>query len=393
MKRLTATIIAALFCSACGTTQLKNSPALDLSDVDAIHIMPDTPLLIRADNAKIISTAELLDMVEQVDYIKLDSSEPNGEISKMVVTRDKIFILDAHIAQQIFVFNKTGKLLFRIKNKGRGPKEYISIWDMQVDTIRNEILLNDALARSYLYFSADDGQFIRREKGIANCYVARIDSLYVNLQNNGQDFNDEENWAILITDKDSVIYKGFEFKPIQEGDYIVNSFYRDNDGSLLYTPIYSDTIYQFTSPATAYAKYVICQEKSIWKLYNEKLTALEIRQRIKENNYTRSGTDFIATGTHVFFTLDSKYKEYVGVKPHFWDKRNNIIYKWDEGIPSPIRDLIGHPKAVYGNTFVSISPTVGIPKEYRYLFNPRLKKLLDNSNEGDNPILALYTLK
>ena len=81
---------------------------------------------------------------------------------------------------------------------------------MQVDTIRNEILLNDALARSYLYFSADDGQFIRREKGIANCYVARIDSLYVNLQNNGQDFNDEENWAILITDKDSVIYKGFD---------------------------------------------------------------------------------------------------------------------------------------------------------------------------------------
>ena len=284
MKRLTATIIAALFCAACGTTQLKNSPALNLSDVDAIHIMPDTPLLIRADNAKIISTAELLDMVEQVDYIKLDSSEPIGEISKMIVTGDKIFILDAHIAQQIFVFDRTGKLLYRIKNKGRGPKEYISIWDMQVDTIRNEILLNDALARSYLYFSADDGQFIRREKGIANCYVARIDSLYVNLQNNGQDFNDEENWAILITDKDSVIYKGFEFKPIQEGDYIVNSFYRDNDGSLLYTPINSDTVYQFTSPMAAYAKYVVCQERSIWKLYNERLSEPEICKLIKERN-------------------------------------------------------------------------------------------------------------
>lgn len=57
------------------------------------------------------------------------------------------------------------------------------------------------------------------------------------------------------------MYKGFEFKPLQEGDYIVNSFYRDNDGSLLYTPINSDTVYQFTSPGTAYAKYVICQEK------------------------------------------------------------------------------------------------------------------------------------
>ena len=94
MKQLTATIITALFCAACGTTQLKNSLALELSDVDAIHIMPGTPHPIRADNAKIISTAELLDMVRQVDYIKLDSSEPIGVIDKMIVTKDKIYILD-----------------------------------------------------------------------------------------------------------------------------------------------------------------------------------------------------------------------------------------------------------------------------------------------------------
>ena len=393
MKRLTATIIAALFCAACGTTQLKNSPALDLSDVDAIHIMPDTPLLIRADNAKIISTAELLDMVEQVDYIKLDSSEPIGEISKMVVTRDKIFILDAHIAQQIFVFNKTGKLLFRIKNKGRGPKEYISIWDMQVDTIRNEILLNDALARSYLYFSADDGQFIRREKGIANCYVARIDSLYVNLQNNGQDFNDEENWAILITDKDSVIYKGFEFKPIQEGDYIVNSFYRDNDGSLLYTPINSDTVYQFTSPMAAYAQYVVCQERSIWKLYNERLSEPEICKLIKERNYTRYSANFLTTKNHVFFSIQHKWNAYITSRPYFWDKRTNSIYEWKISKPSIICDIIGLPQASYNNIFISTFPSIKTPEEYKNTLNPRLKKLLDNSNEGDNPILALYTLK
>ena len=393
MKQLTATIIAALFCAACGTTQLKNSPALELSDVDSIHIMPGTPHLIRADNAKIISTAELLDMVEQVDYIKLDSSEPIGEISKMIVTGDKIFILDAHIAQQIFVFDRTGKLLYRIKNKGRGPKEYISIWDMQVDTIRNEILLNDALARSYLYFSADDGQFIRREKGIANCYVARIDSLYVNLQNNGQDFNDEVNWAILITDKDSVIYKGFEFKPIQEGDYIVNSFYRDNDGSLLYTPINSDTVYQFTSPMAAYAKYVVCQERSIWKLYNERLSEPEICKLIKERNYTRYSANFLTTKNHVFFSIQHKWNAYITSRPYFWDKRTNSIYEWKISKPSIICDIIGLPQASYNNIFISTFPSIKTPEEYKNTLNPRLKKLLDNSNEGDNPILALYTLK
>lgn len=64
---------------------------LRMDNANIIRITTDSPQLIRVDNAKIISTSELLDMVEQVDYIKLDSSEPIGEISKMVVTKDKIF--------------------------------------------------------------------------------------------------------------------------------------------------------------------------------------------------------------------------------------------------------------------------------------------------------------
>lgn len=393
MKQRTAIIIFSALCCACATQPQSSNMTLELSDTKVVDITTGSPYLIKTDNAKNINTAELLDLVGQVDYIKLDSSEPIGEITKMIVTADKIFILDAGVAQQVFVFDKTGKLLFRIKNKGRGPKEYLSIWDMQVDTIRNEIFLNDAHALSYLYFSADDGQFIRREKGIANCYAARIDSLYVNLQINGQDFNEKENWPILITDKDSVIYKGFEFKPIQEDNYIVNSFSQDNDGSLLYTPINSDTVYQFTSPGAAYAKYVICQKKSIWNLYKERLSELEICQRIKENNYTRYSANFLATENYVFFSIQHKKNEYIVVKPYFWDKQNNIVYNWDITIPTLIRDIITHPKAVYNNTFIGTFPSVRTPKEYKNKLNPKLIKLLDISKEDDNPILVLYTMK
>lgn len=188
----------------------------------------------------------------------------------MIVTKDKIYILDCYTAQQIFVFDKTGNLLFRIKNKGRGPKEYLSVADMQVDTIRNEILVNDALARSYLYYSTDDGTFLRRKKGIANCYLAHIDSLYINYQIPGQDFNDNENWAILVSDKDSVLYKGFAPTPLQDNNFAVNSFTYDCDGKLLFTPVYSDTVYQFMSVSIVSPKYVIHQKKSIWNLYNQK---------------------------------------------------------------------------------------------------------------------------
>lgn len=121
---------------------------------------------------------------------------------------------------------------------------------MQIDTIRNEILVSDALARSYLYYSADNGAFLRREKGVANCYLGRIDSLYVNYQIPGQDFNDKENWSILVSDKDSVLYKGFEPTPLQDNNFYINSFTSDCDGGLLFTPVYSDTVYRFTSAAS-----------------------------------------------------------------------------------------------------------------------------------------------
>ena len=307
---ITIIIFSILFC-ACGTSPQNNSMALALSDTEIIKINPGSPHLIRADMAKTIDTKKLLDMIQSIDYIKLDSSEPMGPINKMIVTNDKIFIMDSFAAQQIFVFDKTGKLLYRIKNKGRGPKEYISIWDMQVDTIRNEILVNDALARSYLYYSTDDGTFLRRKKGIANCYLAHIDSLYINYQIPGQDFNDNENWAILVSDKDSVLYKGFAPTPLQDNNFAVNSFTYDCDGKLLFTPVYSDTVYQFMSVSIVSPKYVIHQKKSIWNLYNQKIPPLEVDKLIKQNNYTRYAGKFLDGESYASFEIAHKWEEYI----------------------------------------------------------------------------------
>ncbi|WP_390445108.1 6-bladed beta-propeller [Alistipes onderdonkii] len=396
MKQTTICVIMILLSCACSYHTQNNNKALELSNTDIINIIKNFPHLIRTDNAKIIGTDEMLDMVKSIDYIKLDSSEPIGVIDKMIVTKDKIYILDCYTAQQIFVFDKTGNLLFRIKNKGRGPKEYLSVADMQVDTIRNEILVNDALARSYLYYSTDDGTFLRREKGIANCYLARIDSLSINLQIPGQDFNDDENWAILVSDKDSVLYKGFAPTPLQDNNFAVNSFTYDYDGTLLYTPVYSDTVYQFTTASVVKPEYVICQKKSVWRRYDEKLSPQEVNDLIKENNYTRYGGKFLATKSHASFEIGHKWNKYIVAKPYFWDKKTDAVYVWDttQGADTSlvIRDIIQQPIAVYGDTFFgTCSPQ--IPEEYRKNLSPKIKNLLECSKESDNPIVVAYTLK
>ena len=104
MKQLTAAVLASILFCACDTQPQSNSMALELSDTKIIKITYDTPHPIRADNARIIGMDEMLDRVKSIDYIKLDSSEPVGVINKMIVTKDKIFILDAYVAQQIFVW-------------------------------------------------------------------------------------------------------------------------------------------------------------------------------------------------------------------------------------------------------------------------------------------------
>ena len=394
MKQLTAIILTALIW-ACGAQPQNDSRALELSDTKIIKITYDTPHPIRADNARIIGMDEMLDRVKSIDYIKLDSSEPIGVIDKMIVTKDKIYILDCYTAQQIFVFDKTGNLLFRIKNKGRGPKEYLSVADMQVDTIRNEILVNDALARSYLYYSTDDGTFLRREKGIANCYLACIDSLYINLTGVGQDFNDNENWAIIISDKDSVLFKGFEPTPLQNDDFIINSFTYDRNGNLLYTPVYSDTVYRFSSVCVVEPEYVICQKKSIWRRHDEKISYQEVKKLILENNYTRYGGKFYDMEKYAYFEIGHEEDEYVVPISCFWNKQTDMVYAWSSKGWSEypdIGEIIRQPIAVYGDTFFgTCSPQ--IPEEYRKNLSPKIKSLLECSKESDNPIVVAYTLK
>lgn len=155
------------------------------------------------------------------------------------------------------------------------------------------------------------------KKGVANCYLAHIDSLYINYQIPGQDFNDHENWAILVSDKDSILYKGFEPTPLQNDNFINNSFTYDCDGKLLFTPVYSDTVYQFMSISIVSPKYVIHQKKSIWNLYNQKIPPQEVDKLIKQKDYTRYAGKFLDGGNYASFEIAHKWDKYITPRPYF----------------------------------------------------------------------------
>ena len=64
MKQTTICVIMILLSCACSYHTQNNNKALELSNTDIINIIKNFPHLIRTDNAKIIGTDEMLDMVK-----------------------------------------------------------------------------------------------------------------------------------------------------------------------------------------------------------------------------------------------------------------------------------------------------------------------------------------
>jgi len=298
------------------------------------------------------------------------------------------------MSQAIFVFDKQGKLKFCIDEKGMGPNEYISIWDMQVDEVRNEIMINDALGLSYKYYSSIDGSFIRKEKGIQNCYVAKVNDLYFNMLGFGQAFNKNEDWQLVVTDKDSVLYKGFKLEPIQKNDYMNNNISYTYENEMLYTPVYSDTIYKLNKDLSFTQWAVIKQEKSVWNECSKKMNDDEICKIIKENDYTRFSGEVFDTKDYISFAVNVGYKAGIIGVWYFFNKKNKDLIRWDmtkTTSKDEIHDCFSTPIAVFGNEFYSL---ISLGKDDKLPnLSPELSAVLPSNREDSNPIVAIYSFE
>lgn len=385
--------IACLFLCACNRRPAVESPLLlNVSSLDTLQRVDGVPERIDVGNAGTIDQEGLLQRVASVEYIPLDSSEPIGNIDKMIVAGGKIYVLDTQVAQQIFVYDRKGKLLFRIKDKGNGPEEYISLWDMQVDTVKNEILVDDALGLAYIYYSAKDGSFIRKEKAVQNCFAAKLGDYYVNILSKGQSFADK-NWQLIISDRDSAIAKGFELKPIQDHDYVNNTFRYDPHDGLLFVPSYSDTIYRISPDLTYTPLYVICQEKSVWSDNESPLGYQEIDRLIKENGYTKFKGDFISSGAYTFFTIHKESKNFIANRTYVWNRTSGELFEWMPGtLGSETKDLLFAPICADSEAFYGTFIYHGEKNPLKNL-RPELVSVLEKQTDDSNPIVVRFTFK
>lgn len=92
-----------------------------------------------------------------------------GKIDRMQPYQDNLFVLDTDIAKGLYVFNKEGKFIRKIGNRGSAPGEYASCDDFTINTFSDEALIYDSYHHKIYTYDILSGQFkgsIDMDKGV-----------------------------------------------------------------------------------------------------------------------------------------------------------------------------------------------------------------------------------
>ena len=108
---------------------------------------------------------DLQDFIENISYCKLETSSESllGNIDKMMVDSSSLFIFDRYTCNALYRFSRSGKFITKFGKQGRGPEEYIEIYDFDVDFDNKQVLLFDLNGRKIQYYSFD-GEYLRTRK-------------------------------------------------------------------------------------------------------------------------------------------------------------------------------------------------------------------------------------
>jgi len=119
----------------------------------------DELLMIPVDVAQ-NSPVKLSEISEDIKKVELETTKDFliGHIVQVVCGDDRVFVLDAQAGSRIHVFDLSGKFLFAINKRGRGPGEYLFIKNITADK-ENKHLYIVSMSNKILRYDWD-GKFI-----------------------------------------------------------------------------------------------------------------------------------------------------------------------------------------------------------------------------------------
>lgn len=104
----------------------------------------------------------LSDLIENIEYIPLQTLDKCllGRISSFDVSDNYILVYCIQTSQ-VYLFNRKGKFITLISQKGQGPGEYMYIGNVFLDESRNEIIIHSFGLKDQLLYYDLKGKYLR----------------------------------------------------------------------------------------------------------------------------------------------------------------------------------------------------------------------------------------
>jgi hypothetical protein len=292
-----------------------------------------------------------------------------GDISRIKVSNNYIFVLDAWIAKKLFVFDKNGKYLRQIGSKGQGPGEYLTIMDFCIDAEKREVYILDYFPKKVHKYNLDTGEYISSinlPKGdiVYLLISCAYDKLYLKLQYFGQQQNDN-----LLMEFDIQTGKSTEYLSAKECNFgwneaVVGNFFVSEQIPLKYVELLMNTVYSIEKD-TIYPYLYIKSKNWVQKNITTEEYGDGIRQAYNINTY-------FEYDDYIHLKYFSKGNEYTVV----YNKKTNEANIYDR----TQNDLLiskGHCLCIYHYVDYQTS------KAYEYTSFQNFKYFIENDDDYD----------
>ncbi len=344
--------------------------------------------------------------IDSINYIPLETSDNvliGNNVFKVIYAKQRYFVFDE---TKVFVFNKAGRLLFQVGEKGRGPNEMVWPTDFTVDTITNTIEIlskGDRKINKYnLYTGSFTGSIFLKFHADNLCKTDTDKYIFHGKFIKPSSKNIIYNLIIYNSSCDSVIQASIPWPNILkrfEGGNSANSFSKLKNG-ILFMRMVDNNFYMISKDNNIKVKYRIDYGKYNIPFNETFLSKYKYFSDMINYAYHFSGY----FGNSSFLT----YLYYIN------NKRNFVIYDIKHN-----KSLCGIPKndidsgryfflvGLYENKIIgTVSPNyllkhfkklkkhLGDSKWQIYLStHPKIETLLKTVKPQDNQILMLCYLK
>ena len=367
--------------------------SIKMSEQDTVSQM-DTIICAKEYNTSLDS------IIAKIEYVKLQSMEnfPVGEIDNLLITPEHIIVADYNLAKSIFIFDRQGMIQTVICRHGRGPQEYLSIFDVVLTPDQKRIAVLDNYGKKILYFDLAGNFLFHKDTPFYPIFFKYLDDENMLMVTYGLGADDPglvsypyNNDLLYCVDTTMQIKKSFMPNQFSKefGASCTPKVKQFNNNQVFASHIYSDTIYQVT-PEGMIPKYWIDLSPvdgiaNFWK----EMTPEKHETILNEIFFNG---DFLENDHFAIF------RPFGDIPNILFSKETKKCYYLGKSSSSVFGIYVGSVRFAYKDQFITVVPAFelcGGPKirNADQKYQKLEEEIKTGLTENDDPVLLFYTLK